>query len=1068
MNNLLTEKFTTVSDSASVVCSDKAVKLCSKSKSFSQKFYGEQKIFSYTLEKEFLSEDYLVMVYSAQGLRRQYVNRLPLMYGMGEDGDDVILCFDDVILDNREHIAAVKLNGKKYNGIKIEYSIDRRKEAHLTIKELYVCAESELPFACSKGITETAQSYRTVDLTSYYNGKFSYSEYESICDGGRFFDKEEVFLYEIPFSVKPQGDNIILPPPAPKENDDIIDNFGVPVKRKLCRPVSRDTLIEIPLDTDAKELYFIMSLSGRRHQRWGFAQDGTVLGTITGEVDMPILVEDTVGFVAEVVYANGERDTHLPLNLSLGRHGISGDVSVYGIPATGEKIEKIIIHNRLLDTDVSLVALTLNETDDRLHPEMLIPELEEKKVHTIGNEKGISLNDNILTIRNCALMMEIDISKGMKLTGMKNDYVKEFTVSESDLLKLRYEDDYDCSFELLSANADNDKVQLVYKKGGLNITVDLSLGENSDVRCQLKAKNSGNISEKCGIVFPCITGMNNVDSDDNWYFVPKYQNILSNETVFIYEESSPNFPMQFMDVFSPKAQGGLSLTTEERDVVTRKYGFEKNEGGMEFYVEYPEMYGEIKPGEEFTGSPTVLTAHEGDWKKSFEIYKKWLDSWYVPYNCQDKDWYRRSFWLFTEYCDFVVEDQPIYKLPLWKDSEKTGELNFEEVLDEQYKVAGCYPDILHLWASWTYEIYDGNRFNAWGNWGQEDYDVYGGQERLRNALHKIKDDKGINVSLYFHPTLLSEKYTHLSDYLKDQKAINDIGDTIMCGPHAYRMCHASKKWRDYAISVYPRVYKELGIPLMYIDEFSLRCENRCYADNHGHSVPSNLLKTDFDFITELKQKMPPEVVLYGEYAAVDIYAKYIDCNISYYLTDNVIDMIEFSWKGNDGDDRLSRLYPNMYKFAFPKIVQLALPSGMRHLSWHPQKFIFFNGDAVYDSMWDCEESVGQDFNIKSFKIKKKYADCFASDNAKGFVDTLSPAICANCFPGDGRTVYTIYNRAYSTYRGEILKVKHTEGATYYDAWNDEPLKVEIKDGYAYIHLTIDAQEMGCVLIDTTK
>lgn len=1068
MINLLTEKFTTNSDNASVISCDEKVKLFSTSKSFSQKFYGEQKVFSYILEKEFQAEEYFVIVYSAQGLRRQYVSRLPLIYGIGEDGDEVILCFDDVILDNREHIACVKTSGKKYNGIKIEYSIDRRKEAHFTIKEMYVCSENELPTACSKGITETSKSFKTVDLSAYYNGKFNHSEFDCICDGGRFFDKEDVALYEIPFAVKTDGDNMIVPPPAPSENDDIIDNFGVPVKRKLCRPLSRDTMIEIPLDTDAKELYFIMSLSGKRHQRWGFAQDGTVLGTITGEVYMPLLVQDTVGFVAEVIYANGERDTHLPLNLSLGRHGISGDVSVYGIPATGEKIEKIIIHNRLLDTDVSLIALTLNETEDRLHPEMLIPELEEKKVHTIGAEKGISINDNILTVRNCALMMEIDISEGMKLIGMKNDFVKEFTIADSDMLRLRYEDDYDSSFELLSASADGTSALLVYKKGGLHITVDLSLGENNDVRCQLKAKNNGTACEKCGIVFPCITGMNNVDSDDNWYFIPKYQNILSNETVFIYEESSPNFPMQFMDVFSPKAQGGLSLTTEERDVITRKYGFEKNERGMEFYVEYPEMYGEIKPGEEFVASPTVLTAHEGDWKKSFEIYKKWLDSWYVPYNCQDKDWYRKSFWLFTEYCDFVVEDKPIYKLPLWKNSEKTGELNFEEVLDEQYRVAGCYPDILHLWASWAYEFIGDKRYNAWGNWGKEDYDVYGGQERFRNALHKIKDEKGINVSLYFHPTLLSEKYKHLSHFLEDQKAINDIGDTIMCGPAAYRMCHASDKWRDYAISIYPRIYEELGIPLMYIDEFSLRCENRCYADNHGHSIPSNLLKTDFDFITELKHKMPAEVVLYGEYAAVDIYARYIDCNISYYLTDNVIDMIEFSWKGDDGDDRLSRLYPNMYKFAFPKIVQLALPSGMRHLSWHPQKFIFFNGDAVYDSMWDWEESVGQEFNIKSFKIKKEYADCFASDNPEGFADTLSPAICANRFPGDGRTVYTIYNRAYSTYRGEILKVEHTEGARYYDVWNDEPLKVEIKDGYAYIHLTVDAQEMGCILIDNVR
>ena len=779
---------------------------------------------------------------------------------------------------------------------------------------------------------------------------------------------------------------------------------------------------------------------------------------------MPLLVVDTTGFMAEVVYKNGNRDTHLPLNLSLGRHGISGDVSVYGIPASGEEIEKVIIHNRLLDTDVSLIALTVNETDERLHPEMLIPEKAEKITHIIDTKKEVSINGNILTIQNDALLMKIDISSGMKLVEMKNEFVKKFTVKENAMLRLRTDDDYDDRFEIVSANATSDGAEILFKTGELYITVRANLGDDNDVKWQLSAKNKGTESVKYGIVFPRVSEINHFDSDDNWYFIPKYQNILSNETVFIYEESSPNFPMQFMDVFSPKEQGGLSLTTQERDVITRKYGFEKNSRGMEFYVEYPEMYGEIKPGEEFIGSPTVLTAHEGDWKKSFEIYKKWLDSWYEPYNCQDKDWYRRCFWLFTEYCDFIVEDKPIHKLPLWKVSEETGELNFEEVLEEEKRVAGCSPDIFHLWASWTYEIVNGRRYNAWGNWGKEDYDVYGGQEKFKNALHKLQDEKGVNVSLYFHPTLLSEKYEHLRGYLKDHKAINDIGDTIKCGPYAYRMCHASEDWRKYAISVYPRVYKELGIPLMYIDEFSLRCENRCYADNHGHSIPSNLLKTDYDFITELKKEMPPEVVLYGEYAAVDIYAKNIDCNISYYLTDNVIDMIEFSWKSDDGDDRLSRIYPNMYKFAFPKIVQLALPSGMRHLSWHPQKFIFFNGDAVYDSMWDCEESVGQDFNIKSFKIKKKYADCFASDNPEGFVETLSPAICANCFPGDGRTVYTIYNRAYSTYRGEILKVKHIEGATYYDVWNNKSLEVAVKDGYATMNLTIDAQEMGCILI----
>jgi hypothetical protein len=241
-------------------------------------------------------------------------------------------------------------------------------------------------------------------------------------------------------------------------------------------------------------------------------------------------------------------------------------------------------------------------------------------------------------------------------------------------------------------------------------------------------------------------------------------------------------------------------------------------------------------------------------------------------------------------------------------------------------------------------------------------------------------------------------------------------------------------------------------------------ENRCYAPNHGHRVPSSLLKTDRDFITQLKEIMPEEVVLYGEYAAVDVNARYIDCNISYYILDTIVDMIETTTRANNGDDRLSRVFTNMYRFAFPKLVQLILPMAMRHISWHPQKFMFFNGEAIYDSFWDIEESRCVDFTVQAFKLKKEYADCFSSDYSEGMIETLTPAVCMNKFPGKGRTLYTIYNRAYSTFRGEALKVEHKEGAKYFDVWNNRELEYTVCDGYATIKIEIGAQEMGCIVI----
>jgi hypothetical protein len=358
---------------------------------------------------------------------------------------------------------------------------------------------------------------------------------------------------------------------------------------------------------------------------------------------------------------------------------------------------------------------------------------------------------------------------------------------------------------------------------------------------------------------------------------------------------------------------------------------------------------------------------------------------------------------------------------------------------------------------------DGQFRQKWGNFGESEYADYGGLEKFRAALHEVMEKRGVYSSVYLHLTLLSDFYPQFEKY-KHLRVEGAAGNNITIFGDSHRMCHANEEWREYALAMYPRVYSELKVPILYVDEFSLRIGNRCFAKHHGHEVPSNLLKTDREFITRLKDIMPEEVVLYGEYAAVDVNARYIDCNISYSIIDTVVDMIETSWRADDGDGRYSRVITDLYRFAFPKIVQLVLPMAMRNLSWHPQKFIFWNGEAIYDSLWDLEESRGHEFVSHAYGVKKKYADCFSSDNPETMIDTLTPAVVANKFPGNRRTVYTLYNRAYTTYRGEVLRIPHVEGAEYRDAWSDERILPDIREGYAYISLTVHAQGIGCVAV----
>ena len=72
-------------------------------------------------------------------------------------------------------------------------------------------------------------------------------------------------------------------------------------------------------------------------------------------------------------------------------------------------------------------------------------------------------------------------------------------------------------------------------------------------------------------------------------------------------------------------------------------------------------------------------------------------------------------------------------------------------------------------------------------------------------------------------------------------------------------------------------------------------------------------------------------------------------------------------------------------------------------------------------------------------------------------------IMANKFPGKGSTLWTIYNQRYTTVRGEIMKVKHVKGATYFDVWNNKPLQTRISGDYAFISLELHPQAIGCIV-----
>lgn len=1018
-------------------------------------------VFTASLANEL--EDELVLCYSLIGLYRGVAYRAPFIY-LRDENDAIVplIANDDLNTDNRKYRLSAKIPQGKYVSLSIEISVDRAEHCELRVHSLYTSAKEELDVALSWFEEKEKDGISSVDITEYLNGKFEFDKDKIKIGGGKAFDKERICPHGITFSVKVSGNNCIAPDAPPIENEEIITNFGVKARRKVCRPISRDSKNEIKIKKTVSEVYFILGMTGERYQRFTFATKGNILGAYGKEVTEPLRVDDVEGFFVETVYKDGRRDKSLPKNISENRFSVSGDVSVYAVATDFSEVESVIFHNKKLDSDFSVLAISVNESEKRYYPELMLPKHSEKEPKTASKEKYIRLDGSALTIRNGALFLKFDTEKTLSLTMLKSDFAPSISSSSPALLRFKYEG---CDDTLVprttSVTVGKDEAVITLENGAFTFLVGIDIKEENNLVTFVKVNNDSQKEEKIGIFYPCIDDIAAKSSEDLYYFVPKYQNVNSNESTVICEESSPSFPMQFMSIYSAEEQSGLGLLTRERDTVVRIYHLEKRGLHASLSIEYPDMYGSIGAGESFMCSETVISAAEGGFKRTFREYKDWLAGWYVPYKCQNKKWYRECFWLLAEITDFF-ETKEMVRFPIWHEKGENPKFKFLDILEEQKALSGTYPDILHMW-HWTVR-YDneGRKHVKWGNWGGEDYDIYGGLDRFRAALDEFQKKTGVYSSIYMHPTLFAESYPDFKKY-EHLKVVDKEGKNIQLAD-SFRMCHANSDWREYALDKYPRVYSELGVPILYVDEFSLRIENRCYAGCHGHEVPSNLLKTDREFITRLKDRVPEELVLYGEYAAVDINAPYIDCNITYGILDSIVDMIERSWRAADSNDNMSRVLTDAYRFAFPKIVQLVLPMALRNLSWHPHKFIFWNGEAEYDSFWDLLESDGNEFTCKAYSIKKEYADCFSSDCPEMLVKTLSPAICMNKFPGKNRTVYTVYNRGYRTYRGNVIRIPHTEGNVYLDAWNGKVLDATVEGGYATLWLEVDAQSIGCIAV----
>lgn len=1031
---------------------------------------------------------YIIMEYQAKWLNSPLdeIVGFSIQNEVGVTKDTTILRMSDIIADARPHTIIIK---NSISGLIKKMKIrlnSRSSRGSLYIESIkFVKSVDEFPDCISFETSDFKEntSLHCIDISKSYNADFSdfqkklFNTIPVINDGGKYFQSSKIQIDGIPFQVRPEGLNLLGFPPESDINEEIIDHLGAKVRRGSVAPVSRDDKIEVNVHSSASEVYFLLAAENPR--------------TSPKDIKTRIfMIEDIETFAVELVYEDGTIDFAFPFSISDDRHIIQRTVGAYVVPASGKPLNKVIFHNRTLGKNYYLTAVTINNSQSRVFSHLLDepgpkPVEQPKTPDPKYIEPYLQNQNGIITLGNTYIEMAIDASKGFTITHFNNNWLGEKALTLNPVPGFQFTlDDKTVDIkdiklinisEVSGTGGKEITLKYILKNTGHNLefNIHVTVSNEPEVGMQMTIVNTSGKDMNAKVVFPIISGIQLGNIKDVWYFYPSVRNVFSNQSASFDHIYSLSFPMQFYDVYNPVMGGGFYLATRETDVnEMRRYGFRKNESGVMCYIEYPRLHTLLKSNVPDTLCKTIMGVHKGDWQVALNTYKQWLQTWYKPLNSQDKQWYRECFWLLCDYPDNIPEDALNMRQNFtWYDTIRKKYL-MRDILEEHKRTVGRYPDILHFW-SWTQNMPHG--YIRWGAYGTNgEYESLGGVKNFNSALNDIQTNMGVRISLYFDASLCSRELP-IAKSIGPGGAMQKISGGPVIDYSSYRMCPGVKEWREYMQQVYKRANKELDVNVLYVDEWAPPFYNghvpltafTCYSHNHEHGIPANMNLEVNKYMHELRNAVPKEAALYGEYPDVDVNTRYYDSNINYYLATWGTDLKDgrdnIAYDLEDKESGLSDPYFQLYKFVFPGLVQLVLPNDVMYFSWNRLKFTFLNGDAIYDSFWLRDESKAEAFMVKSHDIKKKYSDCFTSDKPEPLVPTEKSGIMVNKYPGKGRILWTIYNQRYTTVRSEILKVKHIKGATYYDVWNAKPIQPRISGDFAYISMEIDPQGIGCII-----
>lgn len=1026
---------------------------------------------------------YAVMTFRADGIRRTYEPKTMVsLHGISNSSAEnavTLLEANMALNDGRSH-TLVKQLPAGFILQQFKVAIFTEDDApRLTLEKLEFVSEPPQIYTAEISADQAPSAqlpagFASVDLGASLNGSLAQwhdrvlSTFQTTLDGVRTLGPGIVNVSGVPFAIASGEKNLaMMPESQPAEGQ--VEFLGHPVDRKFLEPESRhDTLsVNVNGGAQAREAFLLLALSANPVQRLG------------GQPHTALRLDDVEILSIELTYDQGESEIAVPYSLAdQGCYIPARELGAYAVAVDpSRKLKTITLHNRQFGPNFALAAVTLNTSATPRVPELAqIGEPQRTRQNPAPAEQALSLThaNNRVSIKNQWYECEIDLTHGFVIDKYVNRWNAAAPIELSDSAGLRVRvgntvytgRSFAAKVMRVAPNSVELKLTSHRRELPLQILLTITAGDSPELRFVAQSSNTGAEAISPELCVPAIDGMTIGDLAQTSIFFPQYRNVITDQPIALRAPYGPEYTTQFMDIFSRPAGVGVTIRTDNAEQQMAHFALRKDDRGASGGVCFPADYNQLAPSQSRTHIPVSLIAHAGDWRTAVAQYREWVRTWHKPYRSQDKD-YLINAWEVGCYRTSDVISWQDTKVAPFINAERTKWMT-DEVFEFEKKAHGHLPDFVHFF-NWTYN--DKKKRNEYGVHGSDlAYEQVGGIEFFRKGIDDMQTRLNMPVSLYTLPDRFRASAVPDQELVKELVANawhqepdkdSDASSHLRAsgqpdGIYFTRFGHP--RWTEYVINDIVKMQRDTGCKLVYIDVFAF------WSHLKGHNGVSPR-QADLMLLKRLREMLPPDVALWSEYPVTDVASQWHDGALQYYFLHlNEV----FARRYNDSDrayDGVMREMPiSISRFVLPRYKNIGLTAYIEAGNNPSQPdAMFVNGEANQEDTWRLHHSRIREKLNRGYDVKRAYNDCFNSDNPSPQVDTATRGIIANEFPGENRTLWTLFNALPKTYNGIVLEIPHKDGATYRDVWNDKEISPTIENGIAKLAVRIDPQQPGCIV-----